>query len=238
VPQQDDRDARAREYVQSLVQEIDQWTSDFPHQFYLAAAKPPVDSSKLSDSAKASAQDLGDSVKRLSAMVNAKDVLSNAAFKAELDKTIGTGKQLNQAMGSQRFPEKLQTKWEEIRTNLNGLAQVYKLETVAYIGPPAAGRGNGGGKGAAAVLAKLPPGAVAGYIIDQSCALKGKGMWTNVACVQKCLRDGDKMVLITEEGKVYQITNPDKVDSEAYGQKVVVTGKTEADAITVATLQL
>jgi hypothetical protein len=219
-----------------MVIEIDQWAKDFPHQFYMAAAKPPIDSSKLSESAKASAQDLGDSVKKLSSLVNAKDVLSNAEFKAELDKTIAVGKEVNKTLGSQRFPEVLQNKWELIRVNLNGLAQAYKLETLAYIGPPAGGRG--GGRGAAAVLAKVPPGGVAGYIIDQSCALKGKGMWTNVGCVQKCLRDGDKMVLITEEGKVYQITNPDKVDSEAYGQKVVVTGKTEADTITVATLQL
>jgi hypothetical protein len=46
------------------------------------------------------------------------------------------------------------------------------------------------------------------------------------------------MVLVTEEGKVYQIANPDKIDSDSYGQKVIVTGKTDADTITVATLQL
>src|SRR5580700_11026529 len=76
APQADVRDARAREYVQSLVVEIDQWTKDFPHEFYLAAARPPVDSSKLTDSVKASAQDLGDSVKGLSSLVNSKDLMS------------------------------------------------------------------------------------------------------------------------------------------------------------------
>jgi len=236
APQADDRDARAREYVQSLVVEIDQWTKDFPHEFYLAAARPPVDSSKLTDSVKASAQDLGDSVKGLSSLVNAKDLMSSAEFKAQLDKTLAAGKRVNQALGSQRFPEFLQTKWDQIRTNLNGLAQVYKLDTLAYLAPPA-GRG-GGGRGAGDVAKVAPPGGVIGYIVDQSCALKGKGMWTNAACIAKCLRDGDKMVLVTEEGKVYQIANPDKIDSDSYGQKVIVTGKTDADTITVATLQL
>ena len=35
-----------------------------------------------------------------------------------------------------------------------------------------------------------------------------------------------------------RIANPDKIDSDAYGQRVTVTGKTDADTITVATLQM
>jgi hypothetical protein len=161
----------------------------------------------------------------------AQDVLSNAEFKDQLDRTIAAGKQVNQALGSQRFPDVLQNKWEQIRTNLNSLAQIYKLDTLAYLAPPA---GRGGGQ---AVVAKVP-GGVSGYIVDQSCALKGKGMWTNATCIARCVRDGDKIVLVTEEGKIYQIANPDKIDSDAYGQKVTVTGKTDADTITVASLQM
>jgi len=243
-PQQDgsDRDARAREYVRILVVEIDQWTKDFPHQFYLAAARPPVDSSKLPDGVKAGAQDLGDSVTRLSSLSKAMDVLSNAEFRNQLDKSLAAAKQVNEALGSQRFPDVLQNKWDQIRTNLNSLAQIYKLDTLAYLAPPAGG-GGGRGRGAApaggqVTVGAAPGGGVSGYIVDQSCALKGKGMWTNASCIARCIRDGDKVVLVTEEGKIYQIANPDKIDSDAYGQRVTINGKTEADTITVATLQM
>jgi len=227
---QDDRELRTREYVQSLVMELNQWTKDFPQRFYMAATRPPVDASKLSDSVKAGADDLGQSVKRLSSLTNAKDVLTNAEFRAELDKTIAAANQVNQALGSQRFPDLLQTRWDEMRNDLNGLAEIYKLTTLAYIAPPTVRRGDGS--------AKPPvPGALVGYITDNSCALKGKGMWTNASCVEKCLRDGDKLILVTEEGKVYQIANPDKVTSDLYGQKVSISGKTEKETITIDTLQ-
>jgi hypothetical protein len=78
---------------------------------------------------------------------------------------------------------------------------------------------------------------VAGYIVDQRCATQGKRMWTDVGCVERCVRDGDKVVLVTEEGKVFQISNQDKVTSETYGQKVVITGKTEGEIITIESLK-
>jgi hypothetical protein len=233
-----DRDTYAREYVQFLVQELDQWTKGFPRQFYSALLQPPRDSSKLSESAKAGPSDLGDSVKRLASLSSGKDILTNADFRNQVDKTVTAGKQVNLAMASQRFPDPLQSDWEQIRTALNGLAEIYKVETLAALEPPAPGRGGRGVQPAAAtVAAALPPGAVAGYIVDQKCAAQGKGMWTNVACVERCVRDGDKIVLVTEEGKVFQISNQDKITSEAYGQKVIVTGKTEGEIITVETLK-
>ena len=51
------------------------------------------------------------------------------------------------------------------------------------------------------------------------------------------MRYGDKLVLVTEEGKVFQIANQDKITSESYGQKVIITGKTEGEIITVETLK-
>jgi hypothetical protein len=231
-PQQadQDREARTREYVKVLVVEVDQWTKDFPRDFYMAAARPPVDSSKLSESVKAGAEQLGDTVKQLSALSKAQDVLANAEFRDELNKTLAAAKQVNEAMGSQRFPGVLQNKWDQIRTDLNSLAQVYKLDSLAYLPPPAPGRA---GQTAAAV-----PGGVVGYIVDQSCALKGKGMWTNATCIARCIRDGDKAVLVTEQGKIYQIANPDKIDSDAYGLKVTIVGKTDSDTITIASLTM
>src|ERR1700738_2480485 len=72
-----DRDTYAREYVQFLVQELDQWTKGFPRQFYSALMQPPRDSSKLSESAETGPSDLGDSVKQLASLSTAKDILTN-----------------------------------------------------------------------------------------------------------------------------------------------------------------
>ncbi len=233
-----DRTTYAREYVQFLVQELDQWTKGFPRQFYSALLQPPRDSSKLSESAKAGPSDLGDSVKRMASMSAAKDLLTNADFRSQVDKTLTAAKQVNEAMASQRFPDPLQSDWDQIRTALNSLAEIYKFDALAAL-EPAGGpsRGRGGQPAPAVVAAALPPGAVAGYIVDQRCAARGKGMWTDVSCVERCVRDGDKVVLVTEEGKVFQIANQDKITSETYGQKVIVTGKTEGEIITVESVK-
>jgi len=78
---------------------------------------------------------------------------------------------------------------------------------------------------------------VTGYIVDQRCAARGKGMWTNAQCIETCLRDGDTVVVVTEEGKVFKIGNPDKITSDTYGQKVTLLGKVDADVIVVSGLQ-
>lgn len=230
-----DPQASARDYVRFLVTEISQWTRDFPQRFYTAATQPPVDSSKLSDAVKASADQLGTAVKQLSQLSGSNDLLTDTAFKDQLDKSLAAAKLVNQALGSQRFPEVLENDWAQIRTNLNSLAQIYKLESLAYLAPPASGGGRPGG--AAAASAKVPPpGALVGYIVDKSCSLKGKGMWTNAECIARCIRDGDKAVLVTEDGKIFQIANQEKIDSDTYGQKVTVTGKLDGDTITVASI--
>ena len=231
LPQEFDQAASARDYVRFLVLELDQWTKDFPHRFYMAAAQPPVDASKLTEEVKGGADQLGSSIKQLSAASKAKDALTNAAFLGQLDKTLAAAKQVNEAFGRQGFPKGLRGDWDQIRTNLNSLAQIYKVETLAYLAPPEPGSRK------MATSPPIPGGGVTGYIVDQSCALKGKGMWINAACVAKCIRDGDKVVLVTEEGKVYQIANPDKVEPDFYGQKVTIDGKVIKDKITVASLQ-
>lgn len=242
APQDVDRDGYARSYVQFQVQQLDQWRSEFPQQFYANLLKPPVDSSKLSETAKASAGELGGAIKRLAELSNAKDLLSNAEFRTQLDKALASSKELNQAMSTQRFPAPLQSSWDQMRSIMNNLARVYKLEALAVLDPPGGGgRGGRGGRGgAAASVAATGPvaGGLAGYIVDAQCAKRGKGMWSNAECVARCMRDGDKIVLVTEEGKVYQISNQDKITPESYGQVVTLTGKTDGDTITVESLKM
>jgi hypothetical protein len=75
---------------------------------------------------------------------------------------------------------------------------------------------------------------VTGYIIDKACA-KTKAMWGDEACAKSCIAGGDAAVLVTEEGKVYNIANQAKV-KESAGKKVTVTGKIDGDTITVEKL--
>jgi len=72
---------------------------------------------------------------------------------------------------------------------------------------------------------------VTGYIIDKNCSTK-KAMFGNEACAKKCIDGGSPAVLATEDGKVYAISNQDKVKDSA-GKKVIVTGKVDGDSITV-----
>lgn len=74
-----------------------------------------------------------------------------------------------------------------------------------------------------------------GYVMDQSCASK-KEMQGNEACAKRCMGRGDKAVLVTEDGKIYQITEQDKVKDVA-GKKVTVTGKMDGDTISVESVK-
>jgi hypothetical protein len=233
LPQDAAREARAHEYVQFLATELDQWTRDFPKAYDMAMVRPPVDASRLSEAAKAGADELRDSTSRLVALSQAKDLMTSAAFRAQLEKTLAFAKPVNEALGAERFPDAIQEEWVQIRTVLNSLAGIYKAPELAALEPPAAGGGKNGSKS----VAEIPAGALVGYVVDQRCAARGKGMWTNAECVQTCVRDGDRIVLVTEQGKVFQIANQDKVDTDNYGQKVAITGKLEADTITVASVR-
>jgi hypothetical protein len=232
-PQDVDREAYAREHVRFLVLQLDQWNKEFPQQYYAALMRPPVDSSKLSEAAKAGPAELAESIKKLTVLSAAKDVMTNAEFRNQLQKAIESSKEFNQAMSVQRFPAVLQSSWDQLRSTLNNLARVYKLDALAVLEPPAAGGGRGGrgGRGPA------PAGALVGYIVDLACAKRGKGMWTNAQCVERCVRDGDKVVLVTEEGKIFQISNQDKITADSYGQVVTLTGKTDGDTITIDSLK-
>ncbi len=76
---------------------------------------------------------------------------------------------------------------------------------------------------------------VTGYIVDKNCA-SNKAMLGNEDCAKRCLGRGAPAVLATEDGKIYTITNQDKV-KDAAGKKVTVTGKIENDSITVDSLK-
>ncbi|HUO30329.1 MAG TPA: DUF5818 domain-containing protein [Bryobacteraceae bacterium] len=74
-----------------------------------------------------------------------------------------------------------------------------------------------------------------GYISDAGCAQKQGAKVASeghAGCAKGCIKRGDKAVLVTSEGKVYNITNQDKVVSHA-GEKVTVEGTASGDDLTV-----
>ncbi|HUB78201.1 MAG TPA: DUF5818 domain-containing protein [Bryobacteraceae bacterium] len=72
---------------------------------------------------------------------------------------------------------------------------------------------------------------VTGYVVDKSCASK-KEMLGDEACAKRCIGRGSPAVIATEDGKIYAVSNQDKVKDMA-GKKVTVTGKMDGDTITV-----
>ncbi len=63
---------------------------------------------------------------------------------------------------------------------------------------------------------------VKGVISDEHCGAKGaKG--DHAACAEKCIKGGAAPVFVSEDGKVWKITNPDSVKGH-YGHSVEVKG--------------
>jgi hypothetical protein len=82
---------------------------------------------------------------------------------------------------------------------------------------------------------------VTGYISDAGCTKKQGA--TKVAsadhagCAAACIKKGDKAVLVTSDGKVYQIADQDKVKEHA-GMKVTVVGDINGDTIKVSEVKM
>jgi len=77
---------------------------------------------------------------------------------------------------------------------------------------------------------------VTGYIVDKNCASK-KEMLGDEACAKRCIGRGAPAMLATEDGKIYSVSNQDKVKDLA-GKKVVVSGKVDGETITVEKVEL
>lgn len=254
APQDYNKDAYAKDYVRDVLTQLDQWTKSLPQDYNQAILKPPIDASKLSPVAKSGADELRNTVKQMVGMMNAPDLLTNAQFKQLVDKAHGIAKETNAALGTQRWPAPLQSDWGYVRVNLNYLFRVYNAEALADLSPQPAGGGRGGRRGpaaagppggaapgaAAAAIALQGPATVetvAGFVVDQSCAGR-RAMWQNANCVETCIKGGDRAVVVTEDGKIYQISNIEKVNATFYGKQISMTGKTDGEVMIIDSLKL
>ena len=66
------------------------------------------------------------------------------------------------------------------------------------------------------------------WVSDEKCGAKGANA-AHADCAKQCIKGGMKPVLATDDGKVFQVANPDKLTQFA-GEKVVVTG-TETNGV-------
>ena len=76
---------------------------------------------------------------------------------------------------------------------------------------------------------------ITGYIIDQACASK-PAMRGDVACATKCIKGGSPAVLVTDDGKIYKISDQAKVIPLA-GEKVTLSGTMKGDTIELASIK-
>jgi hypothetical protein len=70
-----------------------------------------------------------------------------------------------------------------------------------------------------------------GYIIDEKCA-RIVSMNGDAHCATKCIKDGSPAVLVTDDFKVYKITDQARVIPMA-GRRVTISGKAKGDTLTV-----
>ena len=74
-----------------------------------------------------------------------------------------------------------------------------------------------------------------GFVEDTACSTK-PGMKDDAECAKKCIKGGSPAVLVGEDGKVYKISNQDKIVAHA-GEKVTITGSVKDDTITIASVK-
>jgi opacity protein-like surface antigen len=70
-----------------------------------------------------------------------------------------------------------------------------------------------------------------GFVEDTNCSTK-PAMKDDADCAKKCIKGGSPAVLVTADGKVYKVSNQDKIVSHA-GENVTVTGSLKGDTLTI-----
>ena len=67
-------------------------------------------------------------------------------------------------------------------------------------------------------------GSVTGYVTDMKCAKAGKAGAGHAGCAKGCIGGGEAAVVVTDDGKIYEVADQAKVKDMA-GEKVTVMGK-------------
>ena len=79
------------------------------------------------------------------------------------------------------------------------------------------------------------PESIVGRLVDKKCSAN-KAMWENRECVLKCVKDGQPLVLVTDDGRIYELDRQDKA-FEFAGDKVKVSGSVSDSSISVTSIE-
>jgi hypothetical protein len=113
--------------ARDIVDRLAKRTGEFREEFEKAVEHSMLDGSKMEDRSKKRSADLHESAKKLREVFQDKKDKNNPAVRAQVDKTLAAGADVNRVMASIRFTEKLQRDWDVLRSDLNALAQIYRL---------------------------------------------------------------------------------------------------------------
>lgn len=74
-------------------------------------------------------------------------------------------------------------------------------------------------------------GSVTGFVTDAKCAKAGKHGEAHAKCAAGCIGGGETIVLVTEDGKIYEVADQAKLKDHA-GHKVMVEGMVDGMKVT------
>jgi len=83
-------------------------------------------------------------------------------------------------------------------------------------------------------------GEYTGYIVDANCAAKQGAKAASdghANCAAKCIKGGAPAVLVDADGKIYKISDQDKVKDHA-GHKVTISGSLNGDTLSVDSVKM
>jgi hypothetical protein len=111
----------------SVVDRIQRGTGRFKEQFDHAVEHSMMDEKGIDKDAKHRADDLHNSANKLGDVFHDKRDKNNPAVRDQADRTLSAASEVNRVMMNHRFTDKLQSDWDNLRSDFNALAQVYGL---------------------------------------------------------------------------------------------------------------
>ena len=116
-----------RSDVGAIVDQVQRSSGTFKDAFDHAVEHSMIDGTRLESNAKHRADDLHDAANRLGDVFHEKRDKNNPAVRDQVDRTLAAASELNRVMLHHRFTDRLQRRWDLLRSDLNALAQVYDL---------------------------------------------------------------------------------------------------------------
>jgi hypothetical protein len=116
--------------AEEIVDRLEKRTGDFKSSFNKALEDSTMDGSRMEDRSKRRADDLHDNASKLKDEFHDKRDKNHPKVRDWVDRTLAAGADVNRILTSHRFTDKLQSEWNSVRADLNGLAALYRLSPI------------------------------------------------------------------------------------------------------------